>query len=120
MSTSLILIGRVIFGLFFLIAGLRNFARFGERKTMPTNYGFALPAPMLALGFATQTLGGLSLIFGLWTAIGAASLIAFLALATALYHNLFQFTGGERDPHLYFALVNITLAGGLLLVIATA
>ncbi len=119
MSPTLILIGHITFGLFFLIAGLLNFAHFSERKTMPTNYGFALPAPILALGFATQALGGLSLIFGLWTAIGAVALIAFLALATALYHNLFRFSGNERDPHLYFALVNITLAGGLLLVIAT-
>jgi len=120
MSVNFIVIGRVIFGLFFLIAGLRNFARFGERKTVPTNYGFTLPSPILALGFATQALGGLSLIFGLWTAIGAGALIAFLALATPLYHNLFMFAGKDRDPHLYFALVNLTLSGGLLLVIATA
>ncbi len=120
MSTTLIILGRIIFGAFFLIAGVRNFARFGDRKTLATNYGFPLPALLLALGFATQTLGGLSLIFGLWTPIGAAALIGFLALATPLYHNLFLFTGKDRDPHLYFALVNITLAGGLLLVIATA
>lgn len=120
MSALLIDIGRVVFGAFFLIAGARNFAAFNERRALPTNYGFPLPAPLLALGFATQLLGGLSLIFGLWTAMAAAALIAFLALATPLYHNLFLFFGKERDPHLYLTLVNITLSGGLLLVIATA
>ena len=45
-------------------------------------------------------------------------LIAFLIAATPLYHNLFMFQGKERDPHLYLTLVNITLCGGLLLVIA--
>ena len=44
----------------------------------------------------------------------------FLFGATPLYHNLFLFKGKERDPHLYLTLVNITLAGGLLLVIADA
>ena len=39
-------------------------------------------------------------------------------LATSLYHNLFLFQGKERDPHLYLTLVNVTLAAGLLLVIA--
>ena len=120
LDANLIVTGRALFGLFFLIAGLRNFARFDESKTLPTNYGFPLPAPLLALGFAAQTLGGLSLIFGLQTVLGASALIGFLALATPLFHNLFLFTGKDREPHIYFTLVNITLAGGLLLVIAAA
>jgi putative oxidoreductase len=120
LDSSLIVIGRVVFGAFFLIAGLRNFARFADRRTMETNYGFALPAPVLAAGFATQALGGLALILGVWTVPGAAALILFLALATPLFHNLFLFTGKEREPHIYFSLVNITLAAGLLMVIATA
>lgn len=114
------LIGRVIFGAFFVIAGIRNFLRFGERTQMRTNYGWPLPAPLLVVGFAVQLLGGLSLIIGLWTVVGALALIAFLIAATPLYHNLFLFKGKDRDPHLYFTLVNISLAGGLLLVIADA
>ena len=54
----------------------------------------------------------------LWAAAGALLLIVFLIAATPLYHNLFMFQGKERDPHLYLTLVNITLCGGLLLVIA--
>lgn len=120
MTTAAILMiaGRVIFGAFFLIAGVRNFLHFGERKVLATNYGRPLPAPLLAIGFAAQLLGGLSLILGLWPAIGALILIAFLIAATPLYHNLFMFQGKERDPHLYLTLVNITLCGGLLMVIA--
>jgi len=119
-TTTLILLGRVIFGGFFLIAGLRNFLHFAERVEGPTNYGWRLPAPVVAIGFLMQLTGGLSLILGLWTVGGAVILILFLIAATALYHNLFLFSGKERDPHLYLTLVNITLAGGLLLVIATA
>ena len=47
-------------------------------------------------------------------------LIVFMVAATPLYHNLFLFQGKERDPHLYLTLVNITLCGGLLLVIGEA
>lgn len=113
-------IGRIVFGGFFLIAGVRNFLRFGERKALPTNYGWPLPAPLLAIGFAVQLLGGLALILGLWVAPAAIALIAFLFAATPLYHNLFLFRGKERDPHLYLTLVNITLVSGLLMVIAGA
>lgn len=119
-TAVLVTIGRVVFGAFFLIAGLRNFLHFGERRELSTNYGWKLPAPIMAVGFAVQLLGGLALVLGLWTVPAALALIAFLVPATALYHNLFLFRGKERDPHLYLTLVNITLAAGLLLVIADA
>ena len=61
------IVGRAIFGAFFVIAGLRNFAHFGERRVLATNYGWPLPAPLLAIGFAAQLIGGLSLVVGLWT-----------------------------------------------------
>jgi putative oxidoreductase len=117
---TLMLIGRCIFGAFFLIAGIRNIARFNERRSGATNYGWLLPAPAMPAGFAVQLIGGLLLILGFWVVPAALALIVFLALATALYHNLFLFQGQQRDPHLYFTLVNITLAGGLLMVIAGA
>ena len=117
-AAVLMMLGRVVFGAFFLIAGVRNFWHFSERRVLATNYGRPLPTPLLAIGFAAQLIGGLSLIIGLWTAVGALILIAFLIAATPLYHNLFMFHGKERDPHLYLTLVNITLCGGLLLVIA--
>ena len=119
-ATTLILIGRVVFGAFFLIAGIRNFLHFGDRKTPVIQKFDVGAAPIMAVGFAVQLVGGLSLIFGLWIVPAAIALIVFLAPATALYHNLFMFEGKERDPHLYLTLVNITLAAGLLLVIADA
>jgi putative oxidoreductase len=118
MAPSLILVGRFLLGLMFIIAGIRNFARFGERTSFATNYGFVLPPPMLALGFAVQLIGGVSVAFGLWPAWGAMALIAFIIPATALYHNLFMFRGKEQEPHIYFVTVNLALIGAFLLVIA--
>ncbi len=119
-TAVLVAIGRIVFGAFFLIAGVRNFLAFGERRDMATNYGWKLPAALMAVGFAVQLAGGLALVLGIWIELAALALIAFLVVATALYHNLFLFQGKERDPHLYLTLVNITLAAGLLLVIADA
>ena len=36
-ATALILIGRIVLGLFFVIAGVRNFIRIAERGTPDTN-----------------------------------------------------------------------------------
>lgn len=117
MDQTLLDIGRIVFGLFFVVAGLRNLAGFRERIPSLTNYGWPLPVPIVALGFAIQLAGGALLVLGLWTDWAAIALIVFLALATSLYHNLFLFAGKARDPHLYLTLVNITLAGGLLMIV---
>lgn len=119
-AAVLVLVGRVILGLFFVIAGIRNFLHFSERATPETNYGWKLPAPVTALGFALQLIGGLSVVFGVFTAWGAVLLILFLVGATELFHNFLLFQGKERDPHLYFTLVNIALCGYCLMVIGTA
>ena len=117
-AAILMLTGRIIFGLFFLVAAFRNTIHFRERIPSATNYGWTMPPVLVALGFAMQWIGGLSLLLGVYPVFGALVLIAFLVLATACYHNLFLFQGKDRDFHLYLVLVNITLAAGLMLVIA--
>lgn len=117
-AAALLLIGRVIYGLFFLIAGIRNFAGFSDRMARATtNYGWKMPAPIVAIGFIMQLVGGVSVTLGLWPAWGAALLILFLIVATALFHNPLMFSGKDREPHTYFTLVNAALAGYGLMVI---
>jgi putative oxidoreductase len=120
-AAILVLAGRAILGLFFVIAGIRNFAHFSQRlETAKTNYGWKMPAPVLAIGFLMQLLGGFSVLFGVWTVWGALDLIVFLVVATSLFHNCLMFSGKERDPHLYLSLVNTALAGFCLMVIGLA
>jgi putative oxidoreductase len=116
-AAVLIQIGHAILGLFFIIAGVRNFLRFSERIAGETNYGWKLPAPVTAMGFAAQLVGGLSVMLGIRPVWGAGLLIVFLIAATALFHNFMLFKGEERMPHLYFTLVNCALVGYCLLVI---
>jgi putative oxidoreductase len=120
MATTLIIVGRVVLGLFFIIAGIRNFLRFSDRASPETNYGWKLPTPLAALGYAGQLAGGLAVAFGVFTVWGAALLIVFLIVATALFHNFLVFKGEARQPHVYFTLVNCALVGYCLLVIGTA
>lgn len=119
-AVFLILVGRIILGLFFVIAGIRNFLNFAKASASETNYGFKLPAPVVALGFASQLVGGLSVTLGVLPGWGAALLIVFLIGATALFHNFLLFQGEARKPHLYFTLVNCALVGYCLMVIGLA
>ena len=105
-AETLLLIGRVVLGLFFVIAGIRNLLRLPGRFTMETNYGWKLHPAAMVLGFAAQLAAGAALVFGVYIVWSAATLIIFLILATALYHNFLLFKGEARQPHLYFTLVN--------------
>ena len=118
LTATLIIVGRFLLGLMFIIAGVRNFLRLNERFGMKTNYGFVLPRPAIVAGFAVQLVAGISVAFGLWPFWGALALIAFLIPATAFYHNLFMFQGKEREPHIYFVTVNLALLGAFLIVMA--
>jgi putative oxidoreductase len=119
-AATLFLVGRVILGLFFVVAGVRNSLRLAERATPETNYGWKLPMPVTALGFAAQVVGGLSVMLGIFPAWGAALLILFLVGATELFHNFLVFEGEARQPHIYFTLVNIALCAYCLMVIGLA
>jgi putative oxidoreductase len=73
----------------------------------------------LISGFALQFLGGLLLALDLWRALGAALLIVFTVLASAVFHRWWL----VRDPllshlHLSNLIVNCGVVGGLLLVAA--
>jgi putative oxidoreductase len=116
-ADTLIYVGRLALGLFFIIAGIRNFLRLSDRLKMETNYGWTLPAAATVLGFTVQLLGGVSVAFGLYPVWGASALIVFLILATTLFHNVLLFKGDALQPHLYFTLVNCTLVGHCLMVI---
>ena len=119
-AATLMLIGRVILGLFFVIAGIRNFLRFSDRVAMKTNYGWTIGAPATAAGFAVQLVAGGCLALGVAPVASAAALIVFLVAATTLYHNFTLFEGEARLPHLYFTLVNCALVGYCLMAIGAS
>jgi putative oxidoreductase len=115
----LILLGRFLLGAHFFIAGLRNFRAFGTHTAILAARGIPLPTVALAIALVVQTVGGAMVALGLWPAVGAAGLIAFTIVATALYHDFWKYTGDERVRHINFNLTNMALCGALLMVAAT-
>ena len=112
--------GQLLLAFAFLGTGMRN-AGWKFRQHLERMIAYGVPQPKLALvaGFALQFSGGLLLAFDLWRSAGAALLIAFTALASAIFHRWWLIT----DPllshlHLSNLIVNCGVIGGLLLVAA--
>lgn len=116
----LIAVGRIVFGLFFVVAAIRNARGFAGWTQNNTNYGWPLPAPVLMIGFALQLVAGLALVFDIQTVWASIALIVFLLVATPLFHNPLMFKPEERGLHIYLDLVNIAFIGFLLQIIGHA
>ena len=119
LPTTLLFIGRLLFGGAFVYFGLRNVAHFAKLRPAMAERSVPLPDVSLGIGLLLQTLGGVLILIGVLVPWGAAALILFLILATGFFHPFWAFQGEERVPHLNAFLTNCALCGGALALAAT-
>jgi uncharacterized membrane protein YphA (DoxX/SURF4 family) len=88
----LFLLGRVLFGGFFVVAGVRHFQQLDMMAGFTGSKG--VPAPKLAVMFSGLLIiaGGLSVLLGVRPAIGVALISAFLIPVTFLMHQFWTHT----------------------------
>jgi putative oxidoreductase len=93
----LFLLGRVVFGGFFLTSGLMDLRH--SAKFAPLVGASGVPFPHLAVIVAGLliTLGGMSIILGLWPRLGAALIVLFLVLVTPIAHNFWAHRSNRRQ-----------------------
>lgn len=88
------LLGRVIFGGFFLYNGINHFretealAQYARAKNLPE------PETMVMASGAAMALGGASIILGVKPRLGTLAIMAFLATASPLFHDFWT----AQDP----------------------
>jgi putative oxidoreductase len=118
MTATLIIIGRVLLGFYFIQAGVRNFMKVPMHTEILTKKNLPFPREGLIVALLVQVLGGLSVALGIYPAIGAIALIVFTVAANVLYHDFWNYTGAERVTHWNSVAANIGMVGAFLLVIA--
>ena len=75
----------------------------------------AIPASILAGAIGLLLLGGLSLILGAWTRIGAFFLLVFIAAATYYFHDFWKFADPtQQQLQTIQFMKNMAIGGGLL------
>jgi putative oxidoreductase len=112
--------GQLLLALAFLATGVRNAGwKFHQHLERMATYGVPQPRAVLLAGFALQFAGASLLAMDLYRAVGAALLIAFTALASAIFHRWWLMPDPLlRHLHLSNLIVNGGVIGGLLLVAA--
>jgi putative oxidoreductase len=110
-----VLAGRQLFSIIFIIASAGHFSP--EAMESAARHGVPLPDLLVPVSGVIALVGGLSVLLGFQTRIGAGLLVIFLVPVTLLMHNFWA----AADPLAHqleraMFLKNVTMLGGALVI----
>lgn len=116
---TLLLVGRIILGGFFIYSGVNHFIGFGMMTQYAKMKGVPFPATAQGITGLMLLLGGLSIVFGIYPFVGVVLLVAFLVPVSLMMHNFWKI----EDPQLRMNdkanfLKNMALLGAILMLLA--
>ncbi len=116
---ALLLIGRIIFGGFFIYSGVNHFIGFEMMKQYAKMKGVPFPAIAQGVTGVLLLLGGLSILLGVYPHVGIVLLVAFMLPVSFMMHNFWTL----EDPQSRMAdkvnfMKNMALLGAILMLLA--
>lgn len=112
----LYLIGRILFGLIFVLSGLNHLTGLDATAEYAAAKGMPAPKAAAALSGAMILLGGLSVMFGLLMEIGTWLLVLFLVPAAFTMHAFWkEEDAGARQTERAHFMKNLSMAGAALI-----
>jgi putative oxidoreductase len=117
-------IGRVLLSVVFMVFGYLQFTNIGNYIANPAvvkaaaTSGILSPTVIAYLVAAIDLFGGLLILVGYQTRWAAVVLIAFIVLTFIFAHNFWTMEGAARAANQAHFYKNLSLIGGLLLLIA--
>ena len=111
-------LGRLALAWFFLSDAYLRATDWNGTLALMTEKNIPAPGVLLFVALAAMILGGLSLLLGMRTKVGALLLFAFTVVSTLLLHNYWLLPdAGDRMAEYQLFIRNVAIAGGLLLLI---
>ena len=117
-QSPMLMVGRILLALLFLVAGVRKLMAVAGSTGYLTKLGFPMPEVMIWVAIAIEIGGAALLILGWNTRRVAWLLILFTAIATAMAHRFWEFDAAQYGNQLNHFLKNVAIIGGLLYVAA--
>ncbi len=115
---ALFLVGRALFGGFFLYSGLNHFQHHEHMAGYAASKGVPAPTVAVLVSGALLAIGGLSLLLGYKPHIGAIALVLFLLPVSVLVHNFWAETGQAQMMDMTQFMKNMGLLGSALMFLA--
>jgi putative oxidoreductase len=118
MNHTLLLVGRILLSLVFLIAGYRKLMAVAGSAGYFAKLGFPMPEVMVWVAIVVELGGAILLILG-WKARWAAWLLAlFTLIATFAAHRFWEVDPAQYANQMNHFLKNLAIIGGLMFVAA--
>ena len=105
------LIARILLSAIFIHSGFGKITAYAATQAYMEQHG--VPGVLLPVVIAVEFLGGLAVLFGIWSRYAGLILALFTLAAAAVFHNNFA----DQMQMINF-MKNVAMAGGLLLLFA--
>ncbi len=112
------LVGRVALAAMFVWSGAGKLVDPAGITAMLSGRGLPVPVVLAYAAGLAELLAGLMVVVGFKTRLAALALIAFTIAATALGHPFWTMEGAARRANLIHAWKNLSVVGGLLMLMA--
>jgi uncharacterized membrane protein YphA (DoxX/SURF4 family) len=116
---ALFLLGRIIFGGYFLYNGVNHFLSYATMVGYTQSKGVPLPQAAVIFTGILLIVGGASVLLGLWPRLGLACIALFLIGVTPMMHNFWAVADPQaRLGDMINFTKNFALLGGTLMMYA--
>lgn len=117
--STLFVIGQVVLGAYFTVAGIQHFTGMKGMTGYAAMKGIPAPAASVALSGVMLLVGGLGVLFQMYTTLSYGLLIAFLVVAACTVHNFWTAKDAQTkmSDTIQFQK-NLALAAALLMLMA--
>jgi len=111
------LIGRILLSAIFIMSAFNKLGSFGGTAGYMAQHGIPAVSFFLVMAIIFELLGGLMVLTGYQARLGSILLIIFIIPVTLIFHNFWAFQGMEREMQFINFLKNVSILGGLLVVL---
>jgi len=116
--SNVLLIGRILIGILFLVAGIMKAMNIAGTTAYMTRLGFPAPELMAYLSTLIEVASGVLLIIGWQTRRVAWLLIVYVLIATGMAHRFWEYDQAQRVNQINHFLKNLALIGAMLYIVA--
>jgi putative oxidoreductase len=115
MPNALILAGRFLLGLYFLVPGLMKFAVPDIHVALMKMHNVTLAEPLMWVAASANLAGGLLLISGRYVSLTALALVVYVLLVNVLLHDFWNdHAGVSSEREMQNFIKNLGILAGLL------
>jgi putative oxidoreductase len=115
MKKAPFLLGRMVFGGFFLYSGINHFKEYKQMAQYAAAKKVPLPEAAVLSSGAMLTYGGASILLGARPTLGTLAILGFLSTVTPTMHDFWNDKDpGQKQNNMIHFMKNLALAGGAL------